>query len=166
VLRINEAHDLGDINRYQFYEHTKSYIASPPDALRVNEKHLREYYIPNVCGVVITTNHKTDRLYLPPDDRRHYVAHSNCNKEEFTPEYWQKLWHWYEAGGFEDVTAYLTELDISDFDPKAPPPKTDAWWAIVDAGRPTEDADLINAMPSRPQSRSVEQNGLSVPTKA
>jgi hypothetical protein len=31
------------------------------------------------------------------------------------------------------VAAYLATLDISTFDPKAPPPKTDAFWAIVDA---------------------------------
>jgi len=146
VLRINEGHDLGNINRYQFYEHTKSYIAAPPDVLRVNEKHLREYYVPNVCGVIITTNHKTHGIYLPPDDRRHYVAWSNLTKEEFEPEYWNRLWGWYEAGGLGHVATYLSELNISDFDPKAPPPKTDAWWALVDAGRPSEDADLASVL--------------------
>jgi hypothetical protein len=28
ILRVNEARDLGDINRYQFYDHMKSYTAS------------------------------------------------------------------------------------------------------------------------------------------
>jgi hypothetical protein len=27
--------------------------------------------------VIITTNHKTDGIYLEPDDRRHYVAWSD-----------------------------------------------------------------------------------------
>jgi hypothetical protein len=76
ILRINEGRDLGEINRYQFYEHTKSYIAAPPDMLRVNQKHLRQYYVPNLCGVIITTNHKTDGIFLPSDDRRHFVAWS------------------------------------------------------------------------------------------
>jgi hypothetical protein len=143
VLRINEGHDLGEINRYQFYEHVKVYTAAPPDVLRVNEKHLREYYVTNCCSVIITTNHKTDGVYLPADDRRHYVAWSNVTKEDFTPEYWERLWQWYGGGGFGHVAAHLAEMDISDFDPKAPPPKTDAWWAIVDAGRPSEDADLV-----------------------
>src|SRR5215470_7956841 len=31
VLRVSEARDLGDVDRFQFYDHTKSYIASPPD---------------------------------------------------------------------------------------------------------------------------------------
>jgi hypothetical protein len=30
---------------------TCSYTAAPPDVLRVDEKHLREYSVPNCCGV-------------------------------------------------------------------------------------------------------------------
>jgi hypothetical protein len=37
-------------------------------------------------------------------------------------------------------------LDISDFDPKAPPPKTAAWWAIVDVNRAPEDAELADVL--------------------
>jgi hypothetical protein len=74
ILRINEARDLGDIDRYAFYDHMKAYTAAPPDVLRVDEKNLREYAVPNVLGAIITTNHKTNGVYLPPDDRRHYVG--------------------------------------------------------------------------------------------
>jgi hypothetical protein len=146
VLRVSEGHDLGEIDRFQFYEHSKVYTAAPPDVLRVNEKFLREYYVANVCGLIITTNHKANGIYLPADDRRHFVAWSNATKENFEPDYWTKLWEWYRDGGFGHVAAHLAELDISTFDPKAPPPKTDAWWAIVDAGRSPEDADLANAL--------------------
>ena len=51
--------------------------------LRVNEKFLREYYIFNVIGFIITTNHRTDGIYLPADDRRHYVAWSERTKDDF-----------------------------------------------------------------------------------
>jgi hypothetical protein len=146
VLRISEARDLGDINRYAFYEHLKVYTAAPPDVLNVDEKNLREHYVPNVCGVIITTNHKTDGIYLPVDDRRHYVAWSELTKEDFDKSYWTGLWRWYESGGFHHVAAYLCELDISSFDPKAPPPKTPAFWAIVDANRAPEDAELADAL--------------------
>jgi hypothetical protein len=146
VLRINEGRDLGEIDRYGFYEHAKTYTAAPPDVLRTNEKYMREYYVPNVCGVIITTNHKTGGIYLPPDDRRHFVAWSNSKKEDFDQDYWEQLWRWYRDGGFGHVAAYLNELDISGFDPKAPPPKTDAWWAIVDAGIPPENVDVRDAL--------------------
>ena len=69
ILRVSEARDLGDaaerINRFTFYDHTKIYTAAPPDVLRVDEKFLREYYAFNVLGFLITTNHKTDGIYLP-----------------------------------------------------------------------------------------------------
>ncbi len=57
ILRVSEARDLGDVNRYAFYDHMKVYLAAPPDVLRCDEKNLREYSVPNVCGVVVTTNY-------------------------------------------------------------------------------------------------------------
>jgi bifunctional DNA primase/polymerase-like protein/uncharacterized protein DUF5906 len=146
VLRINEARDLGEINRYQFYDHMKAYTAAPPDVLRVDEKNLREYSIVNCCGVIITSNHKSDGIFLPSDDRRHYVAWSNFNKEDFDANYWNRLWGWYLKDGFQHVAAYLAGLDISGFDPKAPPPKTNAFWEIVNANRSPEDAELADVL--------------------
>lgn len=145
ILRVSEARDLGDVDRYRLYEHLKTYTAAPPFALRVDEKHVREYAIPNVCGVVITSNH-VDGIYLPPDDRRHFVAWTDKTKEDFTEAYWRDLYSWYDAGGFRHVAAYLRSLDLSAFNPKAPPPKTAAWWNVVDAGRAPEDAELADAL--------------------
>jgi Family of unknown function (DUF5906) len=69
ILRINEARDLGETDRFKFYDHLKVYAAAPPDVLRVNEKFLREYYMFNCVGVVISTNYKTDGIYLAEQDR-------------------------------------------------------------------------------------------------
>ena len=148
VLRVNEARDLGDINRYQFYDHMKAYTAAPPDVLRVDEKNLREHSVFNVVGVVISTNHKTNGIYLPPSDRRHYVAWSDRIKADFHEGYWTGIWNWYENGGFQHVAAYLQEFDIAEFDPKAPPPQTEAFWAIVDANRAPEESELADALDS------------------
>jgi hypothetical protein len=105
ILRISEARDLGDSDRFKFYDHMKSYIVSPPEVLRVDEKNLREHNIINCCGVIITTNHKTDGIYLPADDRRHFVAWTDLRKEDFAQSYWDGLWHWYEhQGGCGHVT--------------------------------------------------------------
>jgi hypothetical protein len=146
ILRVNEGRDLGEIDRFKFYDHTKDYAAAPPDVIRVNEKHIQEYYIFNVIDFILTTNHKTDGIYLPSDDRRHYVAWSDRQKEDFTDEYWKELWNYYEAGGYGHIVAYLTELDISDFNPKAPPPKTQAFWDIVNVGQAPEDAELADVI--------------------
>lgn len=159
ILRVSEARDLGEVNRYQFYEHTKTYNAAPPDVLRVDEKHLREHNIQNCCGVIITTNHKTDGIYLPADDRRHFVAWSDLTKEDFADGYWNNLWRWYRVGGSRHVAAYLATLDISDFDPKAPPPKTAAFRDIVDANRAPEDAELADLLDKmgRPDAVTINQ---------
>jgi hypothetical protein len=146
ILRISEARDLGDVNRYSFYEHTKTLMAAPPDVLRCNEKFLREHSVFNVTGVIITTNHKTDGIYLPEDDRRHFVAWSPATKESFGDDFWREHWHWYENGGYEHVAAYLKEYDLTGFDPKAPPPKTKAFWDIVDANRAPEEGEMADAL--------------------
>jgi hypothetical protein len=146
VLRINEGRDLGDVNRFQFYDRLKIYTAAPPDVLRVDEKNLREHSILNCCGVIITTNYKTNGVHLPADDRRHYVAWTDLTKDDFTKDYWVDLWRWYEREGYGHVAAYLNTLDISGFNPKAPPPKTAAFWAIVDANRAPEESELADAL--------------------
>jgi hypothetical protein len=146
ILRISEARDLGDMNRYDFYEHMKVYAAAPPDVLRVDEKHTREYSVFNVCGVIITTNHETDGIYLPPDDRRHYVAWSPLTSDDFEDRYWSALYAWYADDGYRHVAAYLAQYDLSQFHAKAPPKKTEAFWSIVDANRPSEESELANVL--------------------
>lgn len=146
VLRISEARDLGDTDRFAFYDHLKAYTAAPPDVLRVDEKHMREHAILNVCGIIITTNHKSDGIFLPADDRRHFVAWSIRSKDDFQPDYWNALYRWFGGGGTEIVVHYLATLDLSGFDPKAPPPKTPAFWEIVDASRTPEDAEMADAL--------------------
>jgi Family of unknown function (DUF5906) len=146
VMRINEARDLGNEDRFAFYDHSKVFIAAPPDVLRVDEKHLRETYVVNCCGVIITTNHLGDGLYLPADDRRHYVAWSPRTREDFTAEYWTRLYSWFAGGGVGHVCAYLAARDISGFDAKAAPPKTAAFWTIVAASESPESGELRDVL--------------------
>jgi hypothetical protein len=146
VLHISEASDLGEFDRFKFCESTKILIAAPPDVLSVNEKHRPVYYVPNCCGVIITTNHRTDSLYLAASDRRHFMCWSPRVKDDFKQTYWDKLWRWYDNGGDQNVFAYLAQFDISAFDPKAPPPRTPTFWAIINSNRPPEDAELADAL--------------------
>ncbi len=142
IVRISEARDLGDVDRFSFYDASKAYIAAPPDVIRCDEKHLRETYVANVCGVVITTNHLSDGLYLPADDRRHYVAWSPRCREDFGPDYWTELYQWFADGGAGHVCAHLAGLDLAGFDAKAPPLKTAAFWTVVAAGAAPESGEL------------------------
>lgn len=149
VLRINESRDMGEsgaVNRFVMYERTKGLCVAPPDALNCNDKHIRKFPVVNVLGVVITSNHKADCLYLPADDRRHYVASSTATKEQFTTDYWNALWGWYEREGFANVAEYLRTYDVSKFDPKAAPPKTEAFWRIVTANADPGDSALTDLL--------------------
>jgi hypothetical protein len=146
VLRVSETRDLGETSRYSFYETTKTMIAAPPDMVRINIKHVPQFYIPNVTAVIFTTNYGADGLFLPPDDRRHYVCGSEVTQEHFDANYFREMWAWYEAGGINDVVAYLDVYDLADFNAKAPPEKTAAFWRMVDAGRASEEPEFREAL--------------------
>ena len=124
----------------------KAYTAAPPDVLRVDEKYLREISVPNVCGAIITSNYKTDGIYLAADDRRHYVAWSDRTEMDFEEGYWRDLYGWYKSGGVEHVAAYLATYDLTNFDPAAPPPKTSAFCEIAGAGKAPKEAELAEAL--------------------
>ena len=159
VLRISEVRDLGEVNRYAFYEHMKSILATPPDVMRVNAKYIPQHYVVNVAGVILTTNHRFDGIYLPPDDRRHYVAGTDIKSMDFVNGFWPSFWDWYKTGGLADVVAYLSEYDLSKFDPKAPPRKTDAFWQIAGIGAAPEEAelaDVLDALGARENARDAE----------
>lgn len=160
ILRISEARDQGESGQYKFHDHMKRICASPPDVLMVNSKHVNEYYIPNCCGVVMTTNHKTGALWLPSNDRRTYIAWSTLTEADFAINYWKDIWEWLGKGeGNHHVTAYLQTLDLSGFDAKAPPKKTDAFYAVVDAGIPDKEDEIADAVDAvgRPDALTLEQ---------
>lgn len=146
ILRINEAHDLGDVNRYAFYEATKTLTVSPPRTILCEPKNVDAFPVFNLTGPIYTTNHLTDGIYLPPDDRRHHVSYSELQKEDFPKDYWNDIYTWFAKGGSANVAAYLRALDLSGFDPKAPPPLTDAFHAIVDANRSSMDGEMADAI--------------------
>jgi hypothetical protein len=73
IMRVSEVRDLGEFNRYQFYEHMKPYLAAPPDVLRVDEKNTPEHDVMNCTFGIFTTNHKTDPSSRRPAARCHVV---------------------------------------------------------------------------------------------
>ena len=151
ILCINEARDLGGddgrrVDRYSFYERMKNIITAPPDFLVINPKHANPYEVPNLVGVIITTNHFPDGLYLPPDDRRHFVCHTTLTRDARSDAYWTNLHQWLATEGNSHVAAYLNSLDIMSFNPKAPPPRTDAFHQIVAASRSPMTGALADAL--------------------
>ena len=146
ILRVSEARDLGEYDRFAFYDHMKAYTAAPPEVLRVDEKNLREYPIPNSSASSSPRTTRTDGIYLSADDRRHFVAWTDLDKTSFSAEYWNALWHWYAKGGCEIVAHYLLGIDLKRLQPQEPPPQTEAFFEIVNASRAPEDAEIADAL--------------------
>ena len=138
LLVINEARDLGDVKKHQFYDHMKDVIVTPPETVLVNEKHEKGVHVANVCLVVMTTNHRTDSLYLPPGDGRHFVVWSDVEKESYEEDFFTRHYRWLREGGVGHVAAFLRARDVSGFDPGRPPPLTEVFHEIVEQSTPTE----------------------------
>ena len=145
ILRVNEARDLGDrINRFTFYDHTKIYAAAPPDVLRVDEKHLREYYVFNVLGFF--DHQPQDRRHLPAGGRSTALRGLvHLTKEDFTPDYWRRSGAGTAAAALS-MSPPISASSISAFDPKTPPPQTPACWDIVNTSQAPEDAELADVI--------------------
>jgi hypothetical protein len=83
---------------------------------------------------------------LPPDDRRSYVAWSDATPADFAEDHWIRFYRWLDNGGAEIVAGFLHDVDLTGFNPKAPPPKTDAFWEIVNAGEAPEKSEMADAL--------------------
>lgn len=145
MLRIDEVHDLGGESKYAFHDRTKTILAAPPMGHRINEKFVPEHFAVNINGVVLTSNH-ADALYLPRDDRRHFVCVSPREQSDFPEGHFDRLYEWFAKGGNEAVAHFLANLDLRGFNAKAPPPKTAGWQMIVAAGIAPESGDMTDAI--------------------
>lgn len=150
VLIIDEAKDIGgEGSRYQFYDKTKTIITAPPNFHNIRSMYAGRRKSPNLNATIITTNYRTGGLYLPADDRRHYVMFSDLTRNAFSEAYWSSYWEWMNGGGADACAAFLLARDVSRFNPKAPPTQTAEFWDMVDGGQPAEQtslSDLLNGL--------------------
>ena len=135
VLRISEVRDLGEVNRYAFYDHMKR----RGDATRCDAGQ-RQVHSAALRGERLRRDlhHQLqdNGIYLPADDRR-TTSHGPISSWPILKRLLAAFWNWYmNEDGFSHVAAFLAERDLSSFDAKAPPNKTIAFWAIIDANTP------------------------------
>ena len=167
ILRVNEARDLGEINRFNFYDHTKIYTAAPPDVLRVEREASARALRRSTASASSSppTTRPTASICRPTIAAITWRG-PTAPRRSFRQEYWNELWGWYDTGGFEHVAAYLAELDLSAFDPKAPPPKTAAFWDIVTCNSAPEDAELADVLDALGNPDAVTPNQLLAKARA
>ena len=158
-LLLNELDSVKAEDRYGLYDRSKIYLASPPDVLPYNVKRATLQAIMNVLLLIATSNHLDTPLRMAGDDRRWYVMWTDVKRTDFAPDFHRKFHEWLDAGGSEAVMQYLLTLDVSDYDPNALPPMTDAKASVQASSADMmvgRMADLLDAM-GRPLALSVGQ---------
>lgn len=156
---INQAHLTGSFNswaeRKQFVigdditgsdkrelaDRLKSLITQ--DQIRVNEKYIPEYTLPNRCNFLLTSN-RASALYLEDDDRRSFVW-KVANKPD--TDFFKAYDNWYQYPDHTPkpiataaVHHYLLGIDCSDFNPKAKALTTEAKTAMIEDARSAHSA--------------------------
>lgn len=131
MLQVNEILLADHKDKSMVNEKLKLMLASPPNWLRINEKNLRPYNIPNVVQLTGCTNH---RYCLAPEPGERRIAAFWCRAQAPETEEakrdtarWFSAYHeWVAKGGAERIAWFLQERDLSHFNPAARPPTT-AW---------------------------------------
>ncbi len=83
----------------------------------------------NVSNFLFTSNERRS-LYLDESDRRYFVVFSEAEPQE--AEYYSKLNKWLtEEGGINEFYGMLLTHDLSDFNPNARPPMTEAKKTLI-----------------------------------
>lgn len=82
-------------------------------------------------------------MYIPPEDRRMCVLHSELQKgwhaEAHGEDYFTNLFAWCDSEGYGHVAAWLKARDLSKFNPKSSPPQTRGWQAVTASWGEPED---------------------------
>ena len=118
----------------------KSVLAAPPEEIRINRKGIPEFYIRNICSLIMLTN-ESDPIRITQGDRRYFVIETplRVTDDNNAPipgweQYFESFWQWMEGGGWRYVVNYLMTHDVSRFKPKSPPPMTEAKAEVIKAG--------------------------------
>ncbi len=154
MLVVDEVRPSKDeFHASSMYNILKPMIVAPPDTLPLNDKYQKLRYVINVMRVFITTNDWM-AMYIPPEDRRMFIMHSvlpqRWHELRNDPEYFQRLFAYFEHGGAGHVSDWLKKRDLSKFNPKAQVARTAGWEAVSNTWSEPETASpMSNGAPTR-----------------
>jgi hypothetical protein len=147
VMEIAELRQAEAKDRRALENTLKPIIAAPPELLMVNRKGLHPYMALNRVFVIAFSNERV-AISLPSEDRRWFVIW--CAAPKLAEAQAVSLWNFYQhRGGFEAVAYYLHTRDVSDWNPNAPPPMTEAKMIMVEHGMSTAESFLVDQMTRR-----------------
>jgi putative DNA primase/helicase len=95
--------------------------------IRINPKNVASYTERNHVNLVFLSNELMP-VVLEEDDRRHAVI---WTPKKLGPEFYAEVMAEIENGGTAALHDYLMHVDLADFNPGTPPPKTEARDALI-----------------------------------
>lgn len=98
------------------------------EVVRVNEKFIPEYSIPDVMNYFFTSNNP-DAFFLEDADRRYFVW--EITKSPADLKFYHAYDKWLKGGGAKHLFHHLLNLDLGEFNPKSPAPSTQAKHAMI-----------------------------------
>lgn len=116
------------------------------DTLLINSKHVPEYSIQNAANIFACANHD-DVAHLDPDDRRVFSWISQAQKRD--PDFYGELCQWfYEGEGGGILLHYLRQRNISSFNPRAAPLRTESRAQLIVNSLSEAERFLLEALES------------------
>lgn len=115
--------------------------------IRLNPKYVPSYEVPDCINYYFTSNHP-DSFFLEDKDRRFFIWEvvGMPMSEDFYIQYDRAL----KSGDLgRALFHYLLSIDVSDFNPNAPAPMTEAKKEMIDSGRSELNA-WVNALKEDP----------------
>ena len=144
---VNESSATGDMSAYKakhdVYEHLKEVVEPRPverTFIRKGEGSVRA--VSSASSLIMTNN--PDCIPLPEDDRRFAVL---TNGRPRDPEFWQYVNDWMlKQSNIAAFAQWLEAVDISEYDPFAPPLKTFAKGEMSEYNKTPLDTVLAEAL--------------------
>lgn len=147
MVIVNESSESDGSSTFQTkrntYEHLKELVDPSPVEREIIVKSRQNYRALSFTSFFIATNHE-DALPIPADDRRFAVLSSGEPRDE---EFWQDIRDWMAVEA--NVAAFyrhLMTMDIGDYSPFAMPLRTDAKYAMIEAGQSDLDKAVSEAI--------------------
>ena len=113
--------EMASFGKREIANRLKPLITDPPKQLQINEKNIKQFYVPNLTAWIFMSN-ESDALIIDNDDRRFFVVWSDSNPK--SERYYAELAAWNRQPG--KLMKFLLDRDISSFNPGGRAPSTKA----------------------------------------
>jgi hypothetical protein len=146
ILILNELKEPEASQRRALANKMKPIIAAPPETLPINRKGLHPYDMVNRMMVLAFTNDPVP-ISISSGDRRWFCIWSAAGRMDAKDAV--KLWTWYKHGGFETIARWLTDRDVSAFNPSAPPMWTEFKENLIEHGMSIAESFIVEQIRAR-----------------